>query len=77
MERDSTLWIFQATSKENLTREVLKLAKKKKGAQNNGIRTNYAKEKIDRNLHNIAQSAGAVEITDCRRIRLHQRVPWI
>ena len=55
------IWIFQAKNKRTLTREILEMAKKKKkgkikkeieslliAAQNNAIRTNRVKEKIDK-----------------------------
>ena len=51
MGRKTTLWIFQATNKRSLTRENLDVAKKGKpfliATQNNAIRTNYIKARID------------------------------
>ena len=62
MGRKTTGWIFQATNKRNLTREGLDMAKKNKlkneteslliAAQNNTIRTNYIKAKIDQTKQN-------------------------
>ena len=34
-------------------------------AQNNALRTNYVKEKIDNTKKNMAQSAGAVKYNNC------------
>ena len=52
--RKNNVWIFQKTNEENLTREDLEMAKKCKeseslliATQNNVIRINYIKSKID------------------------------
>ena len=60
MGRKITVWIFQATNKQNFTRENLDMAKKDKreneslqiAAKNNAIRTNYTKAKIDKTQQN-------------------------
>ena len=58
----TTVWIFQASNKRNVTQEDLDMAKKGHlkretesfliAAQNNAIRTNYVKAKIDKMQQN-------------------------
>ena len=63
MRRKATEWIFQATNKRNITREPWTWLRKRNlkretesfliTAQNNTIRTNYVKAKIDKAHQNI------------------------
>ena len=54
MGRKRIVWIFQAISKPNLTREDLDMAKKRKltAVQDNTIRINYVKAKINKTQQN-------------------------
>ena len=52
MGRKTTVWAFQTTNKQNLTRENLDVTKKRIAAQNNAIRTNYTKARIDKTQQN-------------------------
>ena len=52
MGRKTTVWTLQATNKRNFPLEDLDMAKREtksllRAAQNNAIRTNYVKTKID------------------------------
>ena len=62
MERKTTVWIWQATNRRNLTWENLQMAKKKyvirenlsflNLAENNAMKTNYVQMRIYKTQHN-------------------------